>query len=76
MKNLNQNFRYLIILLIVLILGILIFGNYNLNLSLIEGIGVINSQQKKLAKQQYVIKTTGEFALDTAKEIFRENKPK
>ena len=38
MRKLEQNFKYFIILLIILILGILIFGNYNLNLSLVEGI--------------------------------------
>lgn len=37
MRKLEQNFKYFIILLIILILGILIFGNYNLNLSLVEG---------------------------------------
>tara|TARA_B100001769_G_C21732518_1_gene402377 strand:+ start:127 stop:372 length:246 start_codon:yes stop_codon:yes gene_type:complete len=38
MKKIDKNFKYVIILLIILILGILIFGNYDLNLSLIEGL--------------------------------------
>tara|TARA_B100001093_G_scaffold507235_1_gene567455 strand:- start:3697 stop:3957 length:261 start_codon:yes stop_codon:yes gene_type:complete len=50
MRKLEQNFKYFIILLIILILGILIFGNYNLNLSLIESY-TINTTKDSLTKQ-------------------------
>ena len=73
MKNLNQNFRYLIILLIILILGILIFGNYNLNLSLIERFGPTPQQ---LCRSRDVNQQSATFLLGTASKRLQENKPK
>ena len=60
MKNLDKNFKYFIMLLIILMLGILIFGNYDLNLSLIEGMDYTKisqtSQMTKLKNSEILSK--------------------
>lgn len=75
MKNLNQNFKYLIILLIILILGILIFGNYNLNLSLIERFDKFTNSQK-LCRTRDVNEQSATFLFQAASERLRENRPR
>jgi len=66
MRKLEQNFKYFIILLIILILGILIFGNYDLNLSLIEGNTVIDSRTEQL-ENTYNHQENGEYVTNFVK---------
>lgn len=57
MRKLQQNFKYFIILLIILILGILIFGNYNLNLSLIETYNPNTTKYSSSKQSEYADKS-------------------
>lgn len=65
MKNLDQNFKYFIMLLIILILGILIFGNYDLNLSLIEGMDYTNKKQNQMTTNLKNTENSNKIVHDT-----------
>jgi len=57
MKNLFFNFKYLIIILLILILGIFILGDYNLKFSIIEG---LDNPTDSLDKAQDTLDKTSE----------------
>ena len=57
MKNLFFNFKYLIIILLILILGIFILGDYNLKFSIIEG---LDDPTYSLNKAQDTLNDAGE----------------
>ena len=75
MRKLEQNFKYFIILLIILILGILIFGNYNLNLSLIESYNSNTSKDfvTNLSKNAHIVNNICQEKTETAKSEFDDN---
>ena len=76
MRKLEQNFKYFIILLIILILGILIFGNYNLNLSLIESFNPNTTEYSSSIQSEYADKSEeiGKYINENTKETMATHK--